>query len=360
MDDSTLGQVNTLVNQANTAVQGATGGKIDVKHNKQLMDYQNQLNNANWIKQNERQDYLLSNSADITKKSYQNAGLSPALLTAGNYSPNVASSMPKLDSVGLSSNFSNSAQSRQTDIQARLAENTMANQTKVADAQVRAMNADSSLKETDLGTRSDINNATLQNLLTQNVLDKSQIDKVASETDVNRQNYMYLLNTFDERVKAVTLQNDVTAQEFKKLQEDTRFVTNQNLWMPRLWQSQINLQVAQGNLARAEARRAQAQIAEIEYTYNELLPAQKRLADMQNDKIYNELPKIQSEAELANLQKEVYGSVDPKVRSYTELVLDVVGGLGSLVTAGGIGFGGVTQGIKNLKTSRNHNRPYQE
>lgn len=340
--------------------------KIASDNQKDLMDYQNKLQEANWDKhfreQNAQQQRLLINSPAMQVQGYKNAGLNPALLS-GRFGD--VSSIPSNPSQGVSIpspsvNISDMVRVGQMAAQ-------LYNESKLADAQARLMNSDSALKETDLGTRSDINNATLQNLLTQNVLDKSQIDKVVSETDVNRQNYMYLLNTFDERVKSVTLQNQSTAQEFEKLQADTRFITNQNLWMPRLWQSEINLQVAQGNLARSEARRAQSQINEIEYTYNELLPAQKRQADMYADNLWIQYYKTKSEAseaksnaEIARLRKESYASVDPKVRAYLELTTDVIGSVGNIVSAGGIGFGGITQGIKNLKSVRNQNRPFQE
>ena len=88
--------IAALTSAVGQGIGSVVNSNKDFKTNKKLMDYQNEINNANWEKQNARQDYLLANNAKIQKDSYKNAGLNPALLSEGNFTGNVASSIPRL------------------------------------------------------------------------------------------------------------------------------------------------------------------------------------------------------------------------------------------------------------------------
>lgn len=80
----------TLVAGLGSAAISATGNAITTnvkskkayRHTKQLMKLQNEYQNENWLKQNERQDWLNSNMPSIRKSAYKMAGMNPALAMA--------------------------------------------------------------------------------------------------------------------------------------------------------------------------------------------------------------------------------------------------------------------------------------
>lgn len=63
-------------------------------YSKQLMDYENAINNENWQKQIEREDYLLKNGKAIEAKALQDAGFNPALANG------VSNGLPTTPAVG--------------------------------------------------------------------------------------------------------------------------------------------------------------------------------------------------------------------------------------------------------------------
>ena len=336
---------------------GVISNTFGSSNQKKMMDYQNKLQMDNWnnqfAQQNARQDALNKTLPATQVQALKNAGLNPAMMQGGFSGNSASASSPITPSSNIPSPTTNLADMIRVVQSSQLTGADIALKGAQEGAAIKQGNlaqTQSDLLQKDIPTREGINQATLDNLLSQKAVSDEQARYLSSQTENNQLLYDFNLKSFDDRLQAIKNENAVTYQTYLKLQEDTKLLTMQNEWYPRLMQSEINLKASQVHLNEANRKEALANVDKINFYLKELGPQERKETIQRIENLCQTHDLAALEVKRIEYENEVYQTVSPKVRAIFDLTFDALDRVGGFIghTAGAV------SGLKNAATNRNN------